>query len=105
MGKSSFSRCRHSLTRHGGYLPTTGLGNTFLSLWTSVTRGRRVITGMSVEKNDELAFVKRLIEAGELQIVIDRTYALDDLVEAHRYVETGRKRGNVVVTVTPDGSD
>nr|WP_260408296.1 NAD(P)-dependent alcohol dehydrogenase [Planomonospora venezuelensis] len=101
LGKSSFSRARSVLARRGRYASTTGLRNTFLSLATSVSRGRRVVTGMSVEKNEALIFVKRLVEAGELQIMIDRRYSFDQLAEAHRHVETGHKRGNVVVTVDP----
>ena len=100
-GKSSFARCRGSLTPTGCYLPTTGLYNYVLSAWTRVRGGKRVRTGMSVDKRDALEFLRPLIEAGELRIVIDRRYEIDDIVEAHRYVDTGRKRGNVVVTVAP----
>ena len=56
----------------------------------------RVVTGMSVKKNDALAFLTELIEADELTIVIDRTYPLEQIADAHRHVETGHKRGNVV---------
>jgi NADPH:quinone reductase-like Zn-dependent oxidoreductase len=98
VGKSSFSRCKGVLTENGCYLPTTGLHNNVLMAWTSIWRGRRVVTGMSVEKNEALSFFKDLIEAGGLRIVIDRHYSLDEIAEAHRYVETGHKRGNVVVS-------
>ena len=54
---------------------------------------------MSIEKNELLLYLKDLIEAEKLRIVIDRTFALDDIVEAHRLVDSGRKRGNVVVEV------
>jgi NADPH2:quinone reductase len=101
LGKTSFSRARAVLAPRGRYASTTGLHNTFLSLGTSVSRGRRVVTGMSVEKNDALVYLKGLIEAEELRIVIDRRYPFDRLAEAHRYVETGHKSGNVVVTVGP----
>jgi NADPH:quinone reductase-like Zn-dependent oxidoreductase len=99
VGKSSFRRCRGSLTPSGCYLPTTGLFNYVLSAWTRLWGGKRVRTGMSVDKRDALEFLRPLIEADALRVVIDRRYEIDDIVEAHRYVDSGRKRGNVVVTV------
>ena len=99
VGKSSFAKCRKSLKPKGCYLPTTGLVNLLWMLGTSITRGKRVLTGMSVQKNQALAFVKQLIEDDQLTIVIDRRYSLEQIVEAHRYVDQGHKRGNVVVLV------
>lgn len=100
LGKTSFTRARAVLAPRGRYASTTGLRNNVLSLGTSMSRGRKVVTGMSVQKNDALVLLKGLIEAEQLRIVIDRRYAFDELIEAHRYVETGRKRGNVVVTIS-----
>ena len=54
---------------------------------------------MSVEKRESLRVVRELVERGALRPVIDRRYALSQIVEAHRYVDTGRKKGNVVVPV------
>jgi NADPH2:quinone reductase len=102
VGKSSFARCKPVMSARGCYLPTTGLVNYGWTLWTRIRGGKRVLAGMSVEKREALAFVRSLIETGALQIVIDRSYPLDAIVEAHRYVDTGRKRGNVVVTVRAD---
>jgi NADPH:quinone reductase-like Zn-dependent oxidoreductase len=56
--------------------------------------------GMSVEKHDALRQVVQLVETGKLRPVIDRRYALGEIAEAHRYVDTGRKKGNVVIQVT-----
>lgn len=102
VGKSSFAHCKHALTRRGCYVPTTGLLNYARAGWTRLWRGRRVLAGMSVEKNAALEFLRPLLASNELRIVIDRRYALDDIVEAHRLVDSGRKRGNVVVTVPHD---
>lgn len=104
IGKSSFSQCKNALTKNGCYLPTTGLHNSFLARWTKIRGGKRVISGMSIQKQTALIFLKELIEADKLRIVIDRCYPLEQIVEAHRYVETGRKKGNVVVTVNPAAS-
>ena len=70
-----------------------------LALWTSVAGRKKVVTGMSVDKNEALPFIRHLVETGELTIVIDRHYPLADIVAAHRYVEAGHKRGNVVVSM------
>ncbi|WP_344130153.1 NAD(P)-dependent alcohol dehydrogenase [Luedemannella flava] len=99
VGKSSFRRCRPALTRTGLYLPTTGLANAFLMAATSFTRGPQVRTGMSVRKNDALVFIRGLLEADELRVVVDRRYPLERIAEAHEYVDTGRKVGNVVITM------
>jgi NADPH:quinone reductase-like Zn-dependent oxidoreductase len=100
VGKSSFARSRAVLAPSGRYVATTGLANYLLALATRFS-GRRVVTGMSVDKSDALPYLRSLIEADGLRIVIDRQYDLGDIVEAHRYVDSGRKRGNVVVRVAP----
>jgi NADPH:quinone reductase-like Zn-dependent oxidoreductase len=100
VGKSSFSKCKDALKENGRYLPTTGLKNNLLHIWTAIFGNKKVVSGMSVEKNDALVFLKELIEADKLQIIIDRTYPLEQIAEAHRYVEKGHKTGNVVIMVT-----
>jgi NADPH2:quinone reductase len=99
VGKSSFSRCKPALAPDGCYVATTGLHHYLLAAWTRLRGGKRVITGMSVDKSQALPFLAELIASDQLRIIIDRTYTLDQIVEAHHHVDTGHKRGNVAVTV------
>ena len=99
VGRSSFGQSKAVLAHSGVYVATTGLVNYLLAWATRFRSGKRVITGMSVDKRAALPYLRTLIEAGELRIVIDRRFDLDEIVEAHRYVDSGRKQGNVVVRI------
>ena len=101
VGKHSFKRCRDSLKRGGIYLATDGLQNLILALCTSRIGDKKVLFSIPPRytKKDVL-FLKELIEAGRYRAVIDRSYPLEDVVEATRYVETEQKTGNVVLTVS-----
>ena len=101
--KSSYAGCVRSLKKKGIYLQTNhGLSRRVRGLWTSMTSSKKVISGTIPEKTEDLIYLKELIEAGKLKSVIDRRYPLEETAEAHRYVETGQKKGNVVITVEHD---
>ncbi|MCP4541367.1 MAG: NAD(P)-dependent alcohol dehydrogenase [Chloroflexi bacterium] len=103
VSKSSFSRCKNSLKQNGCYLVTVmGLASLVQTLWTRVIGRKKVIFALSIEKTQALVFLKELVEAGKIKPVIDRRYPLEQMAEAHRYVEKGHKKGNVVITVEHD---
>jgi NADPH:quinone reductase-like Zn-dependent oxidoreductase len=102
VGKHSFRRCRHSL-KPGGIYISMDLGYLYhlplLALGTRIFGSKRATIGIGRYRTEDLLLVKGLVEAGKYRPVIDRTYDLDEIVEAVRYVESGRKTGNVVLRV------
>ena len=105
VGKTSFARCRKSLKRNGFYLAVAGgLNELIQSVWTSIFGNKKVIFGGGVacERKENLLLIKDIIESGKLKSVIDRCYPLEQTADAHRYVDKGHKKGNVVITVGHD---
>jgi len=102
VGKSTFGRCRRLLKPGGVYL-SSELGpwaqNLMLALVTPLLRGRKVKFAFPRDNQAIVRHLRELIESGDFTPVIDRRYALDQIVDAYRYVETGQKIGNVVITV------
>jgi NADPH:quinone reductase-like Zn-dependent oxidoreductase len=100
VGKHSFGRCRGSLARGGSYLATDGLRNLFLAQWTARFGDKRVLFSIPPRyTKQDILLLKELIETGRYRAVVDRSYPMEDVIAATRYVETEKKTGNVVLTI------
>lgn len=102
VGKSSFKQCKPLLTPKGIYI-STELGknaeNIFYALTTPINGGKKVLFPIPTINKEDVDFLKDLAEKGAYKPVIDRRYNLDQIIEAYKYVESGQKIGNVVITM------
>lgn len=103
VGTAPFSRSSTSLKEGGRLLLVlAGLPDMLQAPWVSITSGKKVIAGPVTVRVEDVRFLADLAQAGEFKPVIDRRYPFEQIAEAHRYVDTGRKRGNVVITLEDD---
>jgi NADPH:quinone reductase-like Zn-dependent oxidoreductase len=100
VGKASYSGSVKALKENGFFLiANPRLSSMLRGRWTSMTSNKTVFLGAASRKTEDLLFLKELIEAGRIKPVIDKSYPLEQMAEAHRYVEKGGKKGNLVISV------
>ncbi len=101
VGKTTFAQCQGALKPNGYYLHTVMPTAALRGWWSAMTTGKHIVGGTAIPRAEALVLLTALSEAGRLKPVIDRCYPLAQMAEAHRYVETGHKKGNVVIKVAP----
>lgn len=102
VGTAPYSRIRDSLKNGGRLLAVlAGFGDLLRAPWVAMTSSKRIIAGPASCRAEDLSFLAELAQNGKYRAVIDRRYALEDIIQAHRYLDTGRKKGSLIITLTP----
>lgn len=100
LGRAGFSNCKNSLAENGRYVLVSFKVKQLLQMmWTSFFGNKKVKCVLSPQKLDDLVAVTKMIEEGKIKSIIDKTFPMDQAVEAHKYAEQGNKKGNVVISV------
>lgn len=100
VGASSFAQSRPVLTDRGVFvLAVISIPSLLQGLWTPITGGHRLVGGVSMDKREPLRYLAELLADDALRVVIDSTFPMDEIRDAHRLVDAGHKTGNVVIDV------
>lgn len=106
VGKLSYSKCKNSLKKEGVYLVNLiELPELIQMIWTSLRKGKKAKGGMATTKSEDLVFLNKLYGTGKIKSIIDRRFPLEQIAQAYAYVETGHKKGNVVITVNQENQE
>ncbi|NDJ60899.1 MAG: NAD(P)-dependent alcohol dehydrogenase [Chloroflexi bacterium] len=103
LGRSTFAAAKRVLAPHGRYLPGSfKMREVRQALWTARRGGQKVIVALAPERQADLERIRELVEAGVIKPIVDRCFPLEQTAAAHRYAESGQKRGSIVVVTTPE---